>query len=172
MKYFNGFCLVGEEALFEDYLNQSDYCVAGFSYGAQEAFEYVYKSTRRIERLILLSPAFFQDNSRGFKRTQLRYFDAGKEAYIQQFLSNVTYPKQSDTLDKYLVVGTKVQLQSLLEYQWDKAKIKEVIARGTIIEVFMGKEDKIVNTAEVLAFFDTTKCISYTLKDSGHLLNA
>jgi len=172
MTYFNGFCLLGEEALFEDYLSKSDYCVAGFSYGAQQAFDYVYESTRRIERLILLSPAFFQNQKPSFNRTQLRYFDAGEEAYIQEFLSNVSYPKPSNTLENYLVVGTKVQLQSLLEYQWDKEKIKELIARGTVIEIFMGKEDKIVNTAEVLAFFDSTKCISYTLKNSGHLLNS
>jgi len=42
------------------YLLNSDYCVAGFSCGAQQAFEYVYHSKKRIDRLILLSPAFFQ----------------------------------------------------------------------------------------------------------------
>ena len=59
-KYFNGFSLQNEEELFSEYLLQSELCVAGFSYGAQKAFEYVYKSKERIDRLILLSPAFFQ----------------------------------------------------------------------------------------------------------------
>jgi len=58
--YFNGFSLAKEENLFEDFLLGSEFCVAGFSYGAQKAFEYVYKSSERVDRLILLSPAFFQ----------------------------------------------------------------------------------------------------------------
>jgi len=171
MKYFNGFCLFGEEALFKSYLYESEYSVAGFSYGAQQAFDYVYESTTRIDRLILLSPAFFQTQKASFLRTQLRYFDIGKEAYIKQFLANVSYPSKKNILDTYLCVGKKSELQDLLRYQWDKKKIEEVIARGTIIEIFLGKEDKIVNTDEVLAFFSKTKCISYTVKNSGHLLD-
>ena len=92
MIYFNGFSLQNEKELFAPYLVDSDYCVAGFSYGAQQAFEYVYHAKERIDRLILLSPAFFQTQKPSFIRTQLRYFEAGQEAYVKQFLANVSYP--------------------------------------------------------------------------------
>ncbi|SFV64766.1 hypothetical protein MNB_SV-13-164 [hydrothermal vent metagenome] len=170
MKYFNGFSLLGEEVLFKDYLLESDYAVAGFSYGSQKAFEYVYASSHRIDRLILLSPAFFQDQKSSFKRRELRYFDRGEDAYIKQFLMNVSSPFLSNVVDKYLDIGKKYQLEDLLDYRWDKEKIKEVIARGTSIEIFVGVEDKIVNIDEVLAFFEDTECVCYKLKDAGHLL--
>ena len=52
--------------LYEVITTESAYCVAGFSYGAQQAFEYVYHATERIDRLILLSPAFFQTQKPSF----------------------------------------------------------------------------------------------------------
>ena len=60
MLYFNGFSLQNEEEHFKAYLSDNDLTIAGFSYGAQKAFEYAYHSKERIDRLILLSPAFFQ----------------------------------------------------------------------------------------------------------------
>ena len=168
MKYFNGFSLQNEEELFSTYLPDSDYCVAGFSYGAQQAFEYVYHSKERIDRLILLSPAFFQTQKTSFIRTQLRYFEAGKEAYVKQFLANVAYPSKQD-LSSYLQVGTKKELEALLTYQWDNQKIQEILDRGTTIEVFIGKDDKIIDAEEALKFF-TSSCTTYIVKKSGHLL--
>jgi len=168
MKYFNGFSLTKEEALFSEYLDHSDYTVSGFSYGAQQAFEYAYTSTQRIDKLILLSPAFFQTEKPSFVRTQLRYFKAGEKAYIKQFLENVAYPSQTH-LGKYLHIGKKEALESLLSYVWDKQKIKEVLARGTTIEVFLGEEDKIIDSKETLSFFKNIATV-YTIKKSGHLL--
>ena len=168
MKYFNGFSLTDEEALFSEYLDHSDYTVSGFSYGAQQAFEYAYTSTQRIDKLILLSPAFFQTEKLSFIRTQLRYFEAGEKAYIKQFLENVAYPSQTH-LEKYLHIGKKEALESLLSYIWDKQKIKEVLARGTTIEVFLGEEDKIIDSKETLSFFKNIATV-YTIKKSGHLL--
>lgn len=168
MKYFNGFSLHGEETLFSEYLIESEYAVAGFSYGAQKAFEYVYDSKVRIERLILLSPAFFQTQNPSFIRTQLRYFEAGKEAYVEQFLSNITYPS-SLVLSNYLKVGTAEELESLLTYKWDTNKIQEVLDRGTTIEVFLGKDDKIINARAAFDFFSPLTT-TYLIKDAGHLL--
>ena len=167
MNYFNGFSLEGEEALFDDLLFKSDTCVVGFSYGAQKAFDYVYKSSERVDRLILLSPAFFQTQKPLFMRTQLRYFEVGKNAYVDNFLSNVSYPS-SYNLSAYLKVGTKEELDALLTYIWDSDKIQEVVDRGTIIEVFLGAEDKIVNVSEANKFFSMTT--NYIFKDAGHLL--
>jgi len=168
MKYFNGFSLQHEDEIFDDYFTKSDYTVAGFSYGAQQAFEYAYASKERIERLILLSPAFFQTQKSSFIRTQLRYFESDQEAYVKQFLSNVTYPSDID-LSAYLNVGTKRELESLLSYTWDEDKLKELSGRGTTIEVFFGKEDKIIDAEAALSFFSPLTT-SYLIKDSGHIL--
>jgi len=168
MKYFHGFSLKNEKILFENYLPKSCYTVAGFSYGAQLAFEYVYASNTRIDRLILLSPAFFQTEKRSFIRTQLRYFEAGREAYVKQFLKNVTYPS-SFALHKYLNIGTEKELNSLLSYVWDAKKFKEILNRGTKIEVFIGNEDKIIKSEDAISFFRDISTL-YTIKKSGHLL--
>ena len=168
MRYFNGFSLQNEENLFDEYLIQSDLSVAGFSYGAQKAFDYVYHSKERIDRLILLSPAFFQTQKTSFTRTQLRYFEAGQEAYVKQFLANVAYPSNLD-LSNYLKVGTKEELESLLTYTWDKQKIQEVLDRGTTIEVFLGKDDKIIDAQAAFDFF-APLTTTYFMKSVGHLL--
>jgi pimeloyl-ACP methyl ester carboxylesterase len=168
MKYFNGFSLRNEENLFEQYLIDSNYTVAGFSYGAQQAFEYVYQTKERVDRLILLSPAFFQTQKPSFIRTQLRYFEAGQEAYVKQFLCNVAYPSTVE-LNSYLSVGTKEGLDALLKYEWNPEKIKEVLERGTIIEVFIGMDDKIVDAQKSFEFFRSLTT-TYFIKDAGHLL--
>lgn len=168
MKYFNGFSLQNEKELFTPYLVKSDYCVSGFSYGAQQAFEYVYHAKVRIDRLILLSPAFFQTQKPSFIRTQLRYFEAGKEAYVKQFLSNVAYPSKVE-LSGYLEIGSKEELEALLSYRWDNKKIQEVLNRGITIEVFLGTEDKIIDAKDAFQFFESS-CTTYLLKKSGHLL--
>ena len=168
MKYFNGFSLQNEEKIFDEYLTKGNYNVAGFSYGAQQAFEYAYASKERIERLILLSPAFFQTKKPSFIRTQLRYFESGQEAYVKQFLSNVAYPSDID-LSEYLNIGTKEELEALLTYTWDEDKLKELSDRGTTIEVFLGEEDKILDSQEAMIFFKK-RCTLYSIKKSGHLL--
>lgn len=168
MKYFNGFSLCNEEALFSPYLIKSDYCVAGFSYGAQQAFEYVYHAKERIDRLILLSPAFFQTQKPSFNRTQLRYFEADQDAYIKHFLANVAYPSSLD-LSSYVKVGSQQELEALLHYTWDQKKLQEIIDRGISIEVFLGQDDKIIDAKEAFDFFKST-CTTYLLKESGHLL--
>lgn len=168
MKYFNGFSLHNEEDLFSDYLIESEYCVSGFSFGAQQAFEYVYASKKRIDRLILLSPAFFQTEKPSFIRTQLRYFEAGQEAYVKQFLNNVSYPSNFD-LSTYLKVESKNELETLLTYVWDRNKIAEILKRGTTIEVFLGVEDKIIDAYTAFDFFSPLTT-TYFVKDVGHLL--
>lgn len=168
MKYFNGFSLRQEAGLFTEYIIDNDFSVAGFSYGAQQAFEYVYAAKERIDRLILLSPAFFQIQKPSFIRTQLRYFDAQRDAYIGQFLLNAAYPSKMD-LGQYLKAGTKKELEALLTYCWDVEKIRKVIERGTVIEVFLGKKDKIINAQEAFDFF-APLATTYFIKDAGHLL--
>ncbi|MGC9351424.1 MAG: pimelyl-ACP methyl ester esterase BioV [Sulfurovum sp.] len=168
MRYFNGFSLHGEEAFFSEFLIESDLCVAGFSYGAQQAFEYVYHSTQRVDRLILLSPAFFQNQKPSFIRSQLRYFQSGQESYIKRFLENAAYPSQVD-LSAFLETGTHEALETLLTYRWESEKIKEVIARCTTIEVFLGSKDGIIDAAAAFDFF-AEHTVAYWIKGAGHLL--
>jgi len=168
MVYFNGFSLHNEEELFNAFVVESDLCVSGFSYGAQKAFDYVYNSKERIDRLILLSPAFFQTQKTSFVRTQLRYFEAGQEAYVEQFLQNVAYPSDID-LSQYLDTGTKEELEALLTYIWDEDKIQEILDQGTVIEVFLGESDKIIDSKKAFDFF-APLTTTYFIKNVGHLL--
>jgi len=169
MIYFNGFALKGEDKFFKEYTVDNDLSVVGFSYGAQRAFEYTYNnSTTRIDRLILLSPAFFQNHRKSFIRTQLRYFKADQESYTKQFLKNVSHPSDISLEDSYHV-GTYEELESLLSYVWDRDKILELIERGVTIEVFIGGEDKIVDSQKSFEFFSEIST-TYFLKGFGHLL--
>jgi pimeloyl-ACP methyl ester carboxylesterase len=168
MIYFNGFSLKGEEAFFKEKLVENDFTVAGFSYGAQKAFEYVYHTSNRIDRLILLSPAFFQNHKSSFIRTQLRYFKANEEKYRENFLNNVAYPSHI-SLYNHLDVGKYEDLESLLSYRWEREKVLELLERGLIIEVFMGTEDKIVDSQKSHDFFSELTTV-YLLKGVGHLL--
>jgi pimeloyl-ACP methyl ester carboxylesterase len=169
LKYFNGFSLCSEVGLFGDYLIESDLCVAGFSYGAQQALEYVLHTQERVDRLILLSPAFFQTQKPSFIRAQLHYFDAGRDVYVSQFLQNVSYPSSID-LSPYLCAGEKSELEALLSYVWEEEKIRAVQKRGTVIEVFLGGRDKIIDVAEAYDFF-VPLCVTYYIKEAGHLLH-
>ena len=68
MKFFSGFCLEGEEKLFDDFTCKNDFCVVGFSYGAQKALEYTLTCRERVDKLQLISPAFFQNKQEKFKK--------------------------------------------------------------------------------------------------------
>ena len=168
MKYFNGYSLKGEEVFFSEQLVDSNYCVAGFSYGAQRAFEYVLNTTERIDRLILISPAFFQNHKKSFIKTQLRYFKVDKEVYTQEFIKNVAHPSTT-LLNEFITEGTYEELADLLSYVWKEEKIKMLIEGGTRIEVFMGDADKILDTQKSFHFF--SKFVpTYLFKGKGHLL--
>ena len=168
MRYFNGFSLCNEEEFFKEQLIESEYSVGGFSYGAQKAFEYVYNTTERVDRLVLISPAFFQNHKKSFIKTQLRYFKADKDAYSEQFLKNVAYPSSVD-LSSYICEGDYEELEALLSYIWEKEKILELLERGVIIEVFMGDRDKIVDFEKSYEFFSELVPV-YLFKGRGHLL--
>ena len=168
VKYFNGFSLRGEETFFSAFLDESDFSVAGFSYGAQLAFEEVYRSRDRVEKLTLLSPAFFQSEKKSFVRLQLRAFEKEREGYIEQFLANVAYPSRLDLSD-YLQPGSREELEALLSYRWESEKIAEVLDRGTKIEVYLGGRDRIIKSDDAFSFFSALT-VTYLIKDAGHLL--
>jgi len=168
MRYFNGFSLEGEEKFFDEIISNDDMTVAGFSYGAIKAFEYAYNSSERIDRLILISPAYFQNKTPSFIKTQLRYFRADEESYTRQFLSNVASPSDTD-LTPYLSTGSMQELDRLLSYRWDLDEMQELIDRGTEIEIFLGGKDIIMDTQEAFKYFSQV-AICYMIKDAGHIL--
>ena len=167
-KYFSGFCFENESELFEDYLIKNDFTVSGFSYGAIKAFEEVLNSEERVDRLQLLSPAFFQNFDEKFKRTQLMYFKKDSDSYIEIFSKNVIFPKNID-ISKYFKIGTVEELEELLFYQWSEEKLQKVVDRGTKIEVYLGSEDKIIDALKTKEFFQKFATVYY-IKDKGHLL--
>ena len=168
MRYFSGFCLSNEEELFNFWLEKSDFAVAGFSYGAIKAFEYALNSKERIDRLILLSPAFFNDKDEKFKRLQLLYFDKDKKSYINNFLKNITLGANVD-IKNYFKEGSKEELKELLYYKWNRDKLKELKNKDITLEVVLGGQDKIINTKAAKDFFEDFGVIYY-IKEANHLL--
>jgi len=132
------------------------------------AFEEAYSSESRIERLILISPAFFQNRSRRFVKLQIEAWEGDRELYISNFLKNCSYPSGVD-LKRYFSMGRREELSYLLSYRWDESKLMELKKRGVEIEVFIGKKDKIVDSKAVLDFFGEFATI-YLFRRGGHIL--
>ncbi len=86
MKFFSGFCLCNEKNLFKEFLQESEFCIAGFSYGAQKAIDYALNSNKRIDKIQLLSPAFFDYNKKIID-LNLKAFEKNKNRYIKNFLT-------------------------------------------------------------------------------------
>ncbi len=169
-RYFSGFSLQNEQEIFKSYIPKDTLCVVGFSLGAIDALEYTLNSTYRIDRLVLISPAFFNDKSTSFKRAQLRYFATRPMEYMDQFYQNLY--TQTNTVEAYhKAKGNKNDLERLLGYTWQVDKIEALIARGVVVEIFIGEDDKIVDSKKSLEFFTNSGAIVYHIKQAGHILS-
>ena len=169
MRFFSGFSLRGEEALFGEYLYDDDYTVAGFSKGAIDAMHHALQSSSRIERLQLFSPAYFVEKSPAFKRVQLHYFRKDPEGYLATFLQNASYPSGVD-LRPYLQPEGIEALERLLQFAWAKEDLQRLVDRGISIEVYLGGCDKIIDPhAAKRHFLPYATC--YFIKEGGHILN-
>ena len=167
MVYYSGFSLKDDSSFFEKYLKQSDYNVAGFSYGAIKAFEYILTCKERIDTLQLFSPAFFQSKPQTFKRAQMMAYKKDKEKYLSQFIQGCFEPNE---LKKTSHISTKVsELQELLHYEWDSEKLKEIASCGVQIEVYLGSEDKIIDVAGAKEFF-LPYATTYVINGANHFL--
>ncbi len=167
-KYFSGFCFFDESELFNEYLEKSDFTVCGFSYGAIKAFEEVLNSNQRVDKLQLFSPAFFQTSNDKFKRMQLMFFKKDANSYCENFLKNVLNPTNKD-ISKYFQMGTFEELEELLNYVWSEEKLQRLVDKGTIIEVYLGEVDKIIDSQKAKEFFRNFATVYY-IKEKGHLL--
>lgn len=149
--FFSGFSFQNEAEQFKTWLEPGAYSVAGFSYGAIEAFEYVRTTRRRIDRLQLFSPAFFQTKNERFRTLQLRAFDLDKAGYMGKFLQNAFAPYEIEKVERR--PASAEELKRLLEYQWDADAVREVTQQGVRVEVYLGAEDRIIDSAAARAFF-------------------
>jgi pimeloyl-ACP methyl ester carboxylesterase len=171
MTFFSGFCLHNESELFGDYLDMwrdNPYVVAGFSYGAIKALEYTLSATRRIDRLLLLSPAWFVDKERRFIKQQTIFYRKDPTRYRQTFYRNVAYPSNID-LSSYAIESPVEDLQALLTYPWPKEKLEAVAGKGVRIETYLGAKDRIINAEAAHEFFKAYST-SHLFKPFGHLL--
>ena len=171
MHYFSGFSLENESELFDFWLLKNSYSVVGFSYGAIKAVEYLLKADSRVDRLLLLSPAYFNNESEAFKKMQLLYYKKDPKKYRENFLQNITFGSEI-SLEKYITPFPPAKdLEELLYYQWKGDKLKRLEQRGITIEVVLGEKDKIID-AEVAKEFFEKYAVTYFLKDSNHLLRS
>lgn len=169
MKFFSGFGFQNEASLFEGILYQREYSVAGFSFGAINAFEYVWESKQRIDTLQLLSPAFFQNRDVRFKRLQKMGYKKDSSNYMKTFYSHVC-GETPVSIDIFKTATSSYDLECLLEYVWNEKRLIELERRGTQIEIYLGGQDKIIDASVAHEFFRHFG-ISWLFKESGHLLD-
>jgi predicted alpha/beta hydrolase family esterase len=168
MTFYSGFSLKGEEVLFESFLAKHDFCIAGFSLGAIHAFEAAIASQKRVDTLQLFSPAFFQEEQESFKKLQLKHFAKDRAAYLTHFMANIAYPSAIE-MQEYYHDSPIEDLDLLLHYRWDVAKLEALQKKGIMIEVFLGEDDKIINSSKTKAFFQPFAAL-IMIKNAGHIL--
>jgi len=168
--FYSGFSLKEDEAFFSDYLLDKEYVVAGFSYGAVQAFEFALKSDTRIDKLQLFSPAFFQTKNERYFKMQLGAYSADEDAYLRLFIDNCFSPTLNDG-SAVIKAGRYESLKALLYYVWDEKKIKTLLDRGIEIEVYLGSKDKIIDSEKAFDFF-TPFARTHLIKDAGHFLKS
>ncbi len=170
MKFFSGFSLKNETSFFDAFLNCSEYTISGFSYGAIKAFEETYTlvcSGKRVERLQLFSPAFFQIKSEKFKRMQLMGYKRSPKAYLEAFTSSCFSPYEKKSLEH--CEHTSDELDELLNYKWDLERLQELEAKGVKIEVYLGEKDAVIDAHGAKELFLEVSTLTY-IKNANHFL--
>ena len=169
MTFFSGFALKDEAHFFSDLIIESDFSVVGFSYGAIKAIEYALTCNRRIDRLYLLSPAFFETKSERFKTLQLRAFDKNSSLYIQNFIANCFSPYEVEEVA--LDEPKKESLEQLLYYVYSHEKLDTLVQRGVEIITYIGGSDTIIDAKGAKAFFVEYGKVYY-IKEANHFLRS
>lgn len=56
-----------------------------------------------------------------------------------------------------------------MTYKWDEDKLNRVLNRGIKIEIYLGSDDKIIDSQKAMEFFKGFGTV-YFIKNSGHIL--
>lgn len=168
MRFYSGFSLEGEQSFFTPYLADTSYTVAGFSYGAIKALKDVLASHQRVDRLQLLSPAFFQEREEKFRRLQLMGHKRDRSTYIKTFIQGCFRP-YAVASGLSFVETTVEELEELLYYVWEPKSLEKIASRGTRIEVYLGGEDQVVDAEAARHFFKAYADV-YLIKRANHFL--
>lgn len=150
--FYSGFSLINDRHFFEPFLKKSDYCVAGFSYGAIKAALFAAKSDERIDTLQLFSPAFFQTKKESFRRLQMGGYLKDPANYTEKFIESCFAPCEAGAveLDTH---ANEDQLRELLYFEWDDALMQAIRTKGIRIEVYLGLEDRVIDVQGAREFF-------------------
>ncbi|MBI3873510.1 MAG: pimelyl-ACP methyl ester esterase BioV [Arcobacter sp.] len=172
--YFSGFSLIGESEIFNEYIIRNDVTASGFSYGAIKLVENIitgaYDSEhfkKRIDKVQLFSPAYFNDKDEKFKRMQLMFFKKDSRAYTDNFVKNCGFSEEEK--EKYFSIGAYEELEDLLYYEWNAQKLEIIKKKNIIVETYLGGNDKIINSEEALKFFRQFGDV-YFIKEANHRL--
>ena len=171
MQFYSGFALQEDAKLFKNVLKDTQYSVAGFSYGAIHAVEYAYQRIQnniRIDRVQLFSPAFFNTQSERFKVMQLRAYEKNAQAYLRKFISNCYHPSTNLELLSW-GPHTKDQLHELLFYTWQSKKLEVLTQHNVAVDVYLGAQDAIIDAQACEAFF-APFAVVHVHKNRGHFL--
>jgi len=174
MKFFSGFCVDVDKKFFSDYIEDKEFVVAGFSYGAQKALDYAINSSQRIDKLQLLSPAFFDYNEK-LINLNLNAFKKDKKSYIKNFLTKAGINEWIMENGEWRIDITNLEIREcnendllkLFTFEWKKIeKIKDIK-----IEVFLGEYDRIIALKKAYEFFKNYADV-YFIKKADHFLRS
>lgn len=169
-EFFGGFALAGESHYFDEFINPSCYTVGGFSYGAIKAIRKVLEMLeegRRVDTLLLISPAFFQDRDAKFKKLQRMAFVANKALYLDNFLNSCFSPHARKAVE--LGECSVGELDELLEYVWSAKELALLVQSGVKIEVYLGDKDAIIDAKKAKEFFLPFATVSLVIGGSHFL---
>ena len=161
MKYFSGFCLKNEKDLFKEYLEEGEFVVAGFSYGAQKALDYVLSCNERVDKLQLLSPAFFTYPQKIID-LNINAFKLNKHKYIENFMKKAGFFNEN-----YICECSENDLYDLFTFDWEKIDA----LKNVKIEIFLGEFDKIIALKSAFDFFKQYGDV-YLIKKANHFLRS
>ena len=178
MKFFGGFGFKDEVRIFEPllrdlgYFGANPYNICGFSYGAQKAVRFALdslESGKRVNRILLLSPAFFNDKDLAFKDAQIRAFAKNKALYMKAFYKNIGLKKGDEIYLREVESLDSHTLKQCLRYEFKSAEMQSLKSRGVEIVAIFGENDKIIDSQKANAFF-AQYGIVYLIKGANHLL--
>lgn len=164
--FYSGFCLSGEEGLFDSYLPAFGDFVAGFSYGSIKAVKHALEN-ESVKNLLLLSPAYYSHKTDDFRDTQIAAFEADPELYKLKLLKKSGLKEEEG--QRYGKDGTIAELKELLYFDWDCAGLDALRQRGVRVEVFIGSADRVVESIPSQDFFAEYAKV-YLLEGKNHIL--